>query len=340
LGHTGALIDASPLPLVSAIVVNFNRRDMLGECLGSLLDALGQVPGQTEAILVDNGSADGSVEFVRNELPSVDVVALPENRGFAEGLNEGLDRARGEWILVVNNDATIHSGAVREMLAAVDGESAVGSVAAQMRFAGPYPLINSAGIAVDRLGIAYDLRLGERPEPGGEIEEVFGASHGAALLRREMLEDIGGVDGAFFFSLDDADVAWRARMKGWRCLHVPTAVVHHHHGGTLAYGTQHKYFHVGLNRVRLLAKNASNRQLVLYGPAMLLYDLAYVAFVAMKDRTLAPAVGRVRGLREWRKYRRLGAASRRPVELAPIQGLRAALRRRGAYRRSTLPERL
>jgi GT2 family glycosyltransferase len=168
--------------------------------------------------------------------------------------------------------------------------------------------------------------------------EVFGASGGAALHRRRMLEQVGGMDETFFFALDDVDLSWRAQMAGWRCLYAPAAVVHHHHGATTAHGSDVKYFHVGLNRVRTLAKNADGRILRRYGLAALAYDLAYVAYAAVMDRTLAPLRGRVRGLREWRAYRRAGVP-RRPVELAPPAGLRAALERRATWSRHSAARR-
>ena len=107
--------------------------------------------------------------------------------------------------------------------------------------------------------------------------------------------------------------------------------MHHHHGATIGHGSSLKYFHVGLNRVRTLAKNADTRPAA---PAragqMIGYDVAYVAYAGLTDRTLAPLHGRLLGLQEWRSYRRAGAP-RRPVELAPVKGLRAALGRRAAW---------
>jgi hypothetical protein len=201
-----------------------------------------------------------------------------------------------------------------------------------MRFANRRDTINSAGIGVDRLGVAFDRLLGQPVEASeDQPTEVFGACGGAALYRRAMLEEIGGFDDSFFFALDDADVAWRAQMKGWPCLYVPAAVVHHHHGATIGHGSSLKYFHVGLNRVRTVAKNADSRLLRRHGLFMIGYDIAYVAYAAITDRTLAPLRGRLKGLREWRGYRRAGAGGRGPVELAPTRGLRAALDRRSAW---------
>jgi hypothetical protein len=284
-------------------------------------------------VVVDNGSNDGSPHLLRRAAPDAELIELPINLGFPRGASEGIRRSSGEWVLLVNNDVIVEPDAVAELLAVAEGAEDIGSVAAQMRFADDANVLNSAGIGVDRLGIAFDRLLGQ-PVAASEREpiEVFGASGGAALHRRRMLDEVGGMDETYFFALDDADLAWRARMRGWRCIYVPGAVVHHHHGATTAHGSDVKYFHVGLNRVRTLAKNADARQLRRYGLAIVGYDLAYVAYAAVTDRTLAPLRGRLRGLREWRRYRRANA-DRRPVELAPVRGLRAALGRRSVWAR-------
>jgi GT2 family glycosyltransferase len=319
---------------VSAVVVNYRRPDMTAACLAALRTALERVGEPTEIVVVDNGSGDGSPAALRAACPEANVVELPDNRGFPTGASEGIRRSSGEWVALINNDVIVEPDALAELLAAARTADDVGSVAAQMRFADDPGVINSAGIGVDRLGIAYDRLLG-RPveESEGEPVEVFGASGGAALHRRTMLDEVGGMDETYFFALDDADLAWRARMAGWRCLYVPAAVVHHHHGATTAHGSSLKYFHVGLNRVRTLAKNADGRTLRRYGALAAGYDLAYVAYAAVTDRTLAPLRGRLRGLREWRAYRRAGARLRRPVELEPVAGLREALGRRSVWAR-------
>ncbi len=216
------------------------------------------------------------------------------------------------------------------MLAAVADQDRVGSVAAKLLFAGS-GRINSAGLGVDRLGVGYDRHVGE-PADAGEHEptEVFGASAGAALMRRRMLEEVGGFDPSFFMYLEDLDVAWRARARGWRSLYVPAAIAHHHHSLSAGHASDFKYFHVGCNRVRTLAKNATTAQLLRYGLAMIAYDLGYVGFVAVTDRSLAPLRGRWRGLREWREYRR-AVTVRDSSQLEPIHGFRAALSRRSVW---------
>ena len=302
-------------------------------CLAALDDALGRIEGRAEVIVVDNGSGDGSCEAIRAAAPHATLLELPGNLGFPTAASEGIRHSSGEWVLLVNNDVIIEPAAVGELLAAGEAAPDTGSVAAQMRFADDPGVINSAGIDVDRLGIGFDRLLGE-PVSASEDRpvEVFGACGGAALHRRRMLDEVGGMDESFFFALDDVDLAWRAHMHGWRCMYAPAAIVHHRHGATTAHGSDLKYFHVGLNRVRTLAKNADGRMLRRYGAMIVLYDLAYVAFVAVTERSLAPLRGRLHGLREWRRYRRSGAP-RRAVALHAPQGLRAALARRAVWTR-------
>jgi GT2 family glycosyltransferase len=147
-----------------------------------------------------------------------------------------------------------------------------------------------------------------------------------------MLDEVGGMDETYFFALDDVDLAWRARMRGWRSLYAPGAVVYHHHSATTRHGSRLKYFHSGRNRVRLLAKNATRAQLVRNLLPIVAYDVAYVAFAAVTDRTLAPLSGRLSGLRDWRGYRRAGGRDRVAGELARSRGVRGALGRRAAWR--------
>jgi GT2 family glycosyltransferase len=316
--------------LVSAIVVTLDQRELVTACVDSVLAALDRVDGPTECIVVDNGSTDGTIEALGTRFGDrIEMLPQGWNTGFPPAAATGIRHSRGEWVLLVNNDATIEADAIVEMLAAVEARPRIGTVAAQMRFV-DRPAINSAGLGVDRLGIGYDRLLGEPFEASERVPvEVFGASGGGALWRRSMIEDAGGIDETFFVYLEDADLAWRAQMRGWRALYVPTAVVHHHHSMTTRHNSPFKHFHVGLNRTRMLAKNADTRHLIRYGPAIVAYDLAYVAYACARDRTLAPLRGRLRGLREWRTYRRAGRRDA-PVPLEPARGFRAALRRRSA----------
>lgn len=325
---------------VSTIIVNHERRDLLKMCLDSLERAFQQVEENSELIVVDNGSRDGSVELVREQFPAVKVVELDRNHGFAGGVTRGVAQARGEWIAVFNNDTTVEPDAIAVMLAAGRLHPRVGSVAAQMRFADRRQVLNSAGLELDRLGVAADRLVGT---PLADVREtapyeVFGATGGAAIFRRKMLDQVGGFDETFFAFFEDADLAWRAQAHGWRALYAPEAVVYHHHSATAQHGSPAKLYLVGRNRVRTLAKNASNGMLLLNTPWILAYDTAYVAYASANSRSLAALRGRVDGLREWRTYRRSGAPHRRPLPLRRPLGFRRALQRHRGYTEQSAAE--
>ena len=313
------------MTVLSAIVVDYRGGALLERCLADLSAALARVAGETELIVVDNG---GGLE----PMPDVRLVPLARNTGFAGGVAAGLAAARGEWIALINNDAFVAPDCLERLLAAAHGAPRVGSVAPQIRFDVRRDIVNSAGLEVDVRGIGSD-RLAGRGVDDPAVKtpaDVFGATACVAVYRRAMLDAIGGFDASFFAYQEDADVAWRARMAGWDCRYEPAALAWHRGSATAGAGAL-KYRLVGRNRVRMIAKNATRGQLLRHGAGMLAFDAAYVAFVALTDRTPAPLQGRVLGLREWRRYRAAGAATRGPVRLAR-GGWRASLRQRAAYR--------
>jgi GT2 family glycosyltransferase len=320
-------------PLVSVVVVTFRRQDLLTSCLQSVRTALEELNGPAEAVVVDNGAGGESDEIVRRQFPDMRLLSIGENVGFAAAVMRGVRVTRAPWVAVLNDDLTVDPDALAALLQAGGTDPSVGAVAAQLRFADRPGMINSAGIELDRLGVASDRLLGASvAESEHEPIEVFGASGGAALYRRSMLEELGGFDESFFAYLEDVDLAWRARMRGWRALYAPRAVAYHHHSATLGHGSAPKLFLVGRNRVRLLAKNATTKTLLRHGSGIVVYELAYVLFAAIRFRTLAPLRGRLVGLREWQRYRQSGAADRRHLQLVPAAGASRALRRHRVWK--------
>ena len=298
--------------------------------------ARAQIGEPTELVVVDNASGDESCDRRRGgRAATPELLEMPENLGFPTAVSRGIHASTGDWVLLINNDVEVEprrrgATAGRRPLAARD----IGSVAAQMRFADDAGTINSAGIGVDRLGIAFDRLLGQ-PLAASETEpvEVFGACGGAALYRRAMLDEIGGFDESLFFALDDADVAWRAQMRGWRCLYAPArgraSPPRRDHRArlqpqVLPRGPQ-PGAHAGEERRHRAAAPAR-------GPpwsATTSPTWPSPRSPTGRSRRCAAAL---KGLREWRSYRRAGAAAP-PLELAPVKGFRAALLRRSRMAR-------
>jgi GT2 family glycosyltransferase len=280
---------------LSAIIVNWNGLRYLPECLAALAP---QLPPEAELVLVDNGSTDGSAAFVRERWPRARVVELRENLGFAGGVNAGLRAARGELLLLLNNDAFVEPGFVAALQGAMVCGPDVGAASAVLLFAHRPELVASAGIRARRDGLALDLWAG-RPvaELPAAPQPIMGPSGGAALYRRALLEDVGLMAPEFFNYLEDADLAWRALLRGWRSVVVPGARARHVYSATAGQGSPFKQRLLARNRVRTIVRCMPGPLLWRCLPAILSYDLLAAAY-SMLARQPAMAAGRAAGLRE------------------------------------------
>lgn len=309
-------------PLVSVVVVNWNGRRYLEECLAALLV---QTYSPFEIVLVDNGSTDDSVPFVRERFPQVRLVLLERNTGFAAGHNRGIAASRGVYVATLNNDAIPEPGWLGALVAAAERDPQVGMVASKMLFYDRPTVVNSAGICVDRAGIAWDRHGGWPDDPNEPSVEVFGPCAGAALYRRGLLDEVGLFDESFFCYLEDVDLAWRARLAGWRCWYAPDARVLHHHSGTAGDASAFKRYHLGRNKVWLIAKNYPMPELLTHLPLIVAYDLLAVVGMLLTGHRhgyapsarLASLTGRLVGLaglpRALAARRRILARARRQV---------------------------
>ena len=267
------------MELISVIVLNYNGRGFLDGCLTSLAS---QTYSDFEVIVVDNGSRDGSPDYIEENYPWVRLAKNDENLGFAGGTNVGIRAAKGEFILTLNNDSRADSRFIEELIKPM-ADPEVGVCAAKMLF--PDGRINSAGICISRSGAAWDRGMFE-PDRGQYefVEEVFGACAGAALYRREMLDEIGLFDEDFFLYLEDVDLAFRARLAGWKCLYVPGARVIHHHGGTAGVGSDLAVYYGNRNIVWYPIKDFPFRLLITSLPFIVARNLAVIPYYALRGQ--------------------------------------------------------
>jgi GT2 family glycosyltransferase len=240
-------------PAVSVIVVNWNRHDLLRACLESLLR---QTFRDFEIIVVDNGSSDGSLELLRSApFEQIRTIENPDNRGFCAANNQGIEAARGEFIALLNNDAEAEPRWLEQLLAAAAAEPGVGMAASKILTWEDRGVIDKAGHLIYPDGQNRGRGTGE-PDRGqyDRLEEAAWPDGCAALYRRSMIEQVGGFDEDFFAYADDAELGLRARIAGWGCLYVPTAVVYHHTGSTLGRYSAERLFLIERNRIWLAAK--------------------------------------------------------------------------------------
>lgn len=268
---------------VSVVVVNFNGRHLLAACLNSLR---AQTYPDFEVILVDNGSSDGSLDYVQRAFPQVRIIANATNVGFAAGCNQAVAADQSEFIVMLNNDTMVEPTWLEELVRAVQADDRLGMAASKMLFADRPNMINSAGICIDRACIAWDRfgGLDDSWPDSNRATEIFGPCAGAALYRRSMLEDVGLFDEQFFMYLEDVDLAWRSQSRGWRCIYVPSARLYHKHSGTAVEGSAQKQFLLSRNKVWLVAKNLHSGGPSVSLVLVLFYDFMSVAYSTISRR--------------------------------------------------------
>lgn len=267
---------------ISIIVLNWNGRQFLPECLDSLA---AQTLRDFEVVLVDNGSADGSAQLVRDAYPWVKLVELPENVGFAAGNNGGLEAAAGEYIVALNNDTRVEPDFVAELLAAAQASPGAGMVAAKMLNYFDPGRIDAIALKIGVNGLGYNIGFGERDagQYDGDVA-AFGPCGGAALYRRAMVDQIGFFDPDFFAYYEDFDLAWRGRLAGWECICAPRAVVYHVHSATSGEWSSFKVYQTHRNKWYVIVKNWPAALLVRHLPALLLADVAALCLAVLKGR--------------------------------------------------------
>jgi hypothetical protein len=284
-----------PSELASVIITNWNGRAHLERCLPGLAS---QSYRPLEVILVDNGSTDGSTEWVARNFPDVRIIRNAENLGFATANNQGINEARGDYVVLLNNDTWAEPDWLLHLVQAVRTDAGIGMVASKMLYADQPEVINSAGICVDRCGITWERRTGERDNPReAELQEVFGPSAGAGLYRRTMLDEVGLFDDDFFIYLEDVDLAWRARWLGWRAVFAPQARVFHVHSATMEEGSPRKTRLLAQNKISLLLRNYPWPYGLWYLPLIMFYELLSLGHAVWNGRGVSAVMGRLAGAR-------------------------------------------
>lgn len=299
---------------VTVIIVNWNGRDWLEKLLPSLE---AQTYPEFETIIVDNGSVDGSVNWLHKQYPQIRLIVLETNVGFAIANNMAIRASETPFVLALNNDTQVSADFIAQMQAGMD-DPQVGMVAAKVvQWRSPDKL-DSAGIDVNMLGMAYQRGWGELVDTFDESADIFGPSGAAALYRRRMLDEIGLFDEAFFAYYEDVDLAWRAQRAGWRCYYQPTAVVQHWHSATSGNIPQFKMRLLSRNKWLTIANNIETMQLARYGAAIVVSDMAATFIRMVQTRSFVPLTSRVTAWTMWRERRAVRTTSKRLVPLASL----------------------
>lgn len=298
---------------VSIVVLNYNGRSWLEQCLGAVV---AQLTADSELIVVDNGSTDDSVAFLRRAHPDIRLLALDRNLGFAGGNNAGAKIARGRALAFVNNDAAPQAGWLQALRRPLENQADVGLVASCIVFLHDPSVVDSAGDGLMRWGGAFKHSHGQPVGEARAAREVFGACGAACLIRRELFDEIGGFDEEFFAVYEDVDLSYRCQLRGFRCIYVPEAIVHHAGSATLGRSSARSIFWGQRNLEWMYFKNTPWPLLLRTLPGHLVYDMAaaihfgraghFTTFVSAKWHALLGAA------RVWRQRRLVQRERRSP----------------------------
>jgi GT2 family glycosyltransferase len=306
---TGAV--SSSRPEVSVVIVSWNTRDLLRDCLKSVIEHSGKV--SLEIIVSDNDSGDGSQEMVREEFPGVILVENGRNLGFAAANNVGMRCATGRDVLLLNPDALVLDGAVEKSLGYLRAHPRVGIVGCRVLenletvqrtcFSFPTPwntFLTEFGLAglFPRSGFFNSADLGSwNRDTEREVEVVSGMF---MLVRREVLNQIGLMDEAYFVYAEEADLCFRAWKAGWTCIFWPGAQIIHRDGGGKATGQVSVKMYVQLQK-SLSIFQRKNRGFLAY----VMLKLVYVMSIGLR----LPAYLMVSVLKPSPKWKGRAAAS-------------------------------
>ena len=260
---------------ITVVIPNYNGMKYLPECMISLCERQENAP-EYEVLIIDNASADESVEYLEKEWcrksgVRVSLIPMSENTGFCHAVNLGICKAQSPYVILLNNDTKVEQGFLRGLYDAIREDERIFSVSAKMLMWDKPELIDDAGDRYCALGWAYSRGKGRLADKYEKNVSVFSACGGAAIYRRSVFEEIGYFDEEHFAYLEDLDIGYRARIYGYENRYEPKAAVLHY--GSASTGSRYnprKTLLASANSIYVIGKNMPLLQCILNLPFFLL----------------------------------------------------------------------
>ncbi|MEO6977551.1 MAG: glycosyltransferase family 2 protein [Mucilaginibacter sp.] len=250
----------SSLPKVAVVILNWNGIKHLREFLPSVLSS---VYPNLDIIVGDNASTDGSVEFIRQEYPSIRIIQNDDNYGFTGGYNRVLAKVEADYYILLNSDVEVSSGWITPVIQLMESDPLIAAAAPKIRAYNQKEYFEHAGAAggfIDAYG--YPFCQGrifyEIEEDKGQYQqsgEVFWATGAAMFVKSKCWHDAGGFDDRFFAHMEEIDLCWRLKNMGYKVMYCPESEVFHLGGGTLNVENPFKTYLNFRNNLLLLANN-------------------------------------------------------------------------------------
>ncbi|MBR5360335.1 MAG: glycosyltransferase family 2 protein [Lachnospiraceae bacterium] len=283
----------------TVVIPNYNGEKFLKDCLESLMGQ--QAPEDDkydhDIIIVDNGSADGSIDIINSLMSSrLTLIRLDKNYGFSRAVNEGIRASDSEYVILLNNDTVVRPGFADKLIGAIERDEKIFSVSARMIKMNEPDMLDSAGDLYCALGWAFARGKDKPASLYDRSCDVFSACAGAAIYRRAVFEEIGYFDEEHFAYLEDVDIGYRARINGYRNVYEPGAVVLH--AGSGSSGSRYNKFKIDLssrNNVYVVYKNMPLVQLIVNLPFLMAGTLIKILFFIKKGEGITYIKGLCKG---------------------------------------------
>jgi len=256
------------IPKIAIVILNWNGEKLLQQFLPSVIEfSKGDF---TEIIVADNGSTDDSLVVLASEFPEVKVLDLRQNYGFARGYNEALKQVEADYLVILNSDVEVTDGWLNSSIRLMEADETIAAVQPKIlsyHQKTHFEYAGAAGGFIDRFGYPFCRgRIFDEVEPDNgqydTITDVFWATGACLFVRAKSFHEAGGFDADFWAHMEEIDLCWRLKNRGYRIVFTPESAVYHVGGGTLSYDNPHKLYLNFRNNLWLLYKNLPSNQLL------------------------------------------------------------------------------
>lgn len=285
----------------SVVILNWNGEQMLKRYLPSVVRH-SALP-DCEVVVADNGSTDGSLRLLRREFPSVRLITFRQNYGFAEGYNRALEQVDSTYTVLLNSDVEVTDGWLTPLIAYMDEHNDVAAVQPKIlsdRDRTRFEHAGAAGGYLNRLGYPYcrGRILSWTAKDEGQYNSIVNVDwcSGACMcVRTKAYKEEGGLDASFFAHMEEIDLCWRLRRKGWKLACLPISKVYHLGGGSLDYSNPRKTYLNFRNNIWMLRKNLShNRYIFVAAVRAILDNATAIVYLLMGRPAMAKAIWQAR----------------------------------------------
>jgi len=269
---------------ISIIIVAWNSAANMPRCLECLSS---QTFRDFEVRIIDNGSVDGGLDRVLETYPSLEIhiERLSSNIGFSAANNIGAHIAKSKWLVLLNADAFPEPNWLENLIASANAHPEMTSFASRQIQAGNQEILDGAGDAYHVSGLAWRRYIGYPAKKyGHETAEIFSPCAAASMYLQSAFLDVGGFDKDFFSYFEDVDLGFRLQLRGYRCLYVPKAVVHHVGSSTFGERSDFAFYHTHRNMIWTFIKNMPFKLLWRYLPAHIVANLIYLLYYSVRGR--------------------------------------------------------